>query len=99
MDWAQFTWSFGEQYWYSPLLWPMISRARFAITSLAFMLTEVPAPPCIMSTGNWSWNLPSTISWQALTMASAMVRSSTPSSALASAAAIFTYAIAMMYSG
>ena len=69
------------------------------MTSLAFMLTEVPAPPCIMSTGNWSRNLPATISRQAAQMASAMSLSSTPSSALAAAAAILTYAIAITYSG
>ena len=37
---------------------PMISSARLAITSLAFMLVEVPAPPWMMSTTNWSCNEP-----------------------------------------
>jgi hypothetical protein len=34
---------------YSPFVWPRLSRARLAITSLAFMLVEVPAPPGMKS--------------------------------------------------
>ena len=50
----QFTWSFGEQYWYSPRSCPISSKARLAITSFAFIFVVVPAPPWIISTGNWS---------------------------------------------
>ena len=45
MDCEQLTWSCGSQYLYSPFLWPISSSARLAITSLAFMFVEVPAPP------------------------------------------------------
>ena len=37
---------------YSPRRWPMNSSARLATTSLAFILVEVPAPPCTASTTN-----------------------------------------------
>ena len=32
----------------------MICKARLQITSLAFMLVDVPAPPWMTSTTNWS---------------------------------------------
>src|SRR5438552_1583359 len=67
----------------------MCSSARLAITSLAFMLVEVPAPPWITSTTNWSCSAPPMISSQATMIAPARWRSITPSSALASAAALF----------
>ncbi len=54
----KFTWSFGFTNWYSPFLWPSFSSARFAITSFAFMLVEVPAPPWMKSVTNWSRNSP-----------------------------------------
>ena len=40
-----------------------------AITSLAFMFTVVPAPPCTISVGNWSCIFPSMISRHACAMA------------------------------
>ena len=42
------------------------------MTSLAFMFVEVPAPPWMTSTTNWSLSLPSRISLQASTMAAAL---------------------------
>ncbi len=36
------TCSFGCRCWYSPRWWPISSSARLQITSLAFMLVEVP---------------------------------------------------------
>ena len=71
----------------------------FAMTSLAFMLVEVPAPPCMTPTTNWSWKRPSMMSWQAWSMSSALRGSSTPISRLARAAACFTLASATMRSG
>ena len=65
VDWEQLTWSCESQNLYSPFLWPISSRARFAMTSLAFMLVEVPAPPWKTSSRNWSWSLPSISSLQA----------------------------------
>ena len=41
------------------------------MTSLAFMLVEVPAPPWITSTTKWPCQWPSMISWQARSMAAA----------------------------
>ena len=35
----------------------MISSARLAITSLAFMLTDVPAPPCTMVYADGSYQM------------------------------------------
>ena len=75
-----FTWSFG---WAS-------SPARLAITSFAFMFDEVPEPVWKTSTGNWSSCLPSPISSPAFAIFSAMPLSSSPSSALARAAAAFS---------
>ena len=54
VDCEPFTWSCGLQYWYSPFAWPISSSARLAITSLAFMFVEVPAPPWKTSRRNWS---------------------------------------------
>ena len=51
--WPIFTWSFG---WIGLILSnrspPRISIARFEITSLMFMLLEVPEPVWKTSTGN-----------------------------------------------
>ena len=50
-DWLRLTWSFG---WTGALLpsgAPRISLARFAITSLAFMLLWVPEPVCQTTSG------------------------------------------------
>ncbi len=68
VDCEPFTWSCGLQYLYSPFAWPISSSARLAITSFAFMLVEVPAPPWNTSSRNWSWSLPSMSSWQAPSM-------------------------------
>ena len=46
LDWEAFTWSFG---W---TVSPRISLASVAITSLAFMLLEVPEPVWKTSIGN-----------------------------------------------
>ena len=52
MLWRKLTWSSGCRCWYSPFRCPSSSSARLQITSLAFMLLEVPAPPWITSTTN-----------------------------------------------
>ena len=77
---------------------PMISMARLAITSLAFMLLEVPEPVWKMSSGNSLSNLPSATSRQACSSASTCFSLSgflpepvsLPRSRLATAAAYFT---------
>src|SRR5436190_2717083 len=76
-DWPMFTWSLGC----TP------SPARFAITSLAFMLDDVPEPVWKTSIGNWlSWR-PSPTSSAAAAMRSATAESSRPRSAFTCAAA------------
>jgi len=70
-----------------------------AITSLAFMLVEVPAPPWITSTTNSSSSAPERISSQARMIAPAREGSSSPSSRFAVAAACLTQASARMRSG
>ena len=87
VDCPKLTWSFGLTYWYSPFLCPSLSSAMFAITSLAFMLVEVPAPPWMKSVTNWSRISPAISRSQASAIASATLASSTPRSRLASAAA------------
>ena len=62
------------------------------MTSLAFMFEEVPAPPWMTSTTNWSLSLPFMTSVQASPMAAARPASSSPSSWLVRAAASFTAA-------
>jgi hypothetical protein len=61
-----------------------------AITSLAFMLVEVPAPPWMKSVTNWSFMSPAITRSQALMIAWAILASSTPRSRFAMAAAFFT---------
>ena len=90
VDWPKLTWSFGLTNWYSPLRWPSGSSARLAITSFAFMLVDVPAPPWMKSVTNWSRISPAISRSHALAIASAIFASSTPKSRLASAAAFFT---------
>ena len=63
--------------------------ARFAITSLAFMLVCVPEPVWNTTSGNSSSSLPSITSCAALTMRSTFAVGSCPSSPLASAAHFF----------
>ncbi len=86
-DWQRLTWSFGCTGALSPRAPPSSSLARLAITSLAFMLVEVPDPVWNMSTGNCASSLPSATSAAAAAIASATRRSSSPSSRLAPAAA------------
>ena len=69
------------------------------MTSLAFMLVEVPAPPWIMSTMNCSCSRPARMSLVAAMIASAFAGSSAPMSRLACAAACFTAASAPMKIG
>ncbi len=64
--------------------------ARLAMTSLAFMLEEVPDPVWKISTGNSRSSLLSTTSVAAATMAWAVRDSSPPRSRFTSAAARFT---------
>src|SRR5207342_3368608 len=76
-DWPRLTWSLG----WTP------SPASVAITSLAFMLDEVPEPVWKTSIGNWlSWR-PSATSSAAAAMRSAVAASSRPRSAFTRAAA------------
>ena len=42
-DWEAFTWSLGWTF-FDPLASPSSSAARLAITSLVFMLEDVPEP-------------------------------------------------------
>ena len=69
--WPRLTWSLGWIGFFglkrSP---PDSSIARLAITSLAFILLEVPEPVWKTSTGNWSSNWPSATSRQAASRAS-----------------------------
>jgi len=94
VDWLMFTWSFGCTGSYAPRSPPSSSFARFAITSFAFMLCDVPAPAWNTSTTNWSRKPPSTISRAARSIASARRGSSFPSCAFAFVDASFTSAVA-----
>ena len=77
----------------------MSSSARLAMTSFAFMLVDVPAPPWMTPTRNSLCSAPATISSQTRSITSALACSSTPSSAFARADACFTRASATMRSG
>ena len=99
MDCEQLTWSWGLQNLYSPFRWPISSRARFAITSFAFMFVEVPAPPWKTSRRNSSWSFPSMSSWQAPSIPFRISGENCPQSTLARAAASFTIANALMRFG
>ena len=90
VDWHLLMWSLGLTVVYSPLGLPMISRARLAMTSLAFMLVEVPAPPWIISTMNSLFHLPEMTSSQACLTALALSSGTRPSLLLAVMAAFFT---------
>ena len=63
----------------------------FAMTSFAFMLVDVPAPPWMKSVTNWSRISPAISRSHAAAIAFAIFGSSTPRSRFASAAAFFTY--------
>ena len=70
-----------------------------AITSLAFMFVEVPAPPWNTSSRNSSCSFPSMSSWQAPSMPVRISRLNCPQSKFARAAAIFTIANALITFG
>ena len=53
-DWLRLTWSFGCTGALAPSGAPSSSFARFAITSLAFMLLWVPEPVCQTTSGKCS---------------------------------------------
>ena len=85
-----------------PVLAPGVAQqlsARLAMTSLAFMFVDVPAPPWIMSTTNWSCSAPPRISCAAAMIASAFTGSSASMSRFAVAAASLTAASAPMNTG
>ena len=77
-DWPMLTWSLGWTGLLEPSSPPRIWMARLEITSLAFMLVEVPDPVWKMSRTNWLSSLPSTTSSAASTMASLSSSSSKP---------------------
>jgi len=90
-DWDAFTWSLG---WTAR---PSRSDASVAMTSLAFMLDDVPEPVWNTSTGKCSSHFPSATSAAASWIASAMSASSTFSSAFTFAAAPLIRASASMW--
>ena len=71
----------------SPIIFPEISCALFAITSFTFMLDCVPDPVCQITKGNWSSNLPAKISSHTSDIKSLFSELKTPSSAFVCAAA------------
>ena len=95
-DCPMLTWSFGCTGVRLPFAPPRFSIALLEITSLAFMLVEVPEPVWNMSTTNWSSNPPLATSREEVTIASEMSSSSSPSSRLTSAAASLIDEIAAM---
>ena len=82
LDWEALTWSLGCR----TTPW---SAARWAITSLTFMLVWVPLPVCHTTRGNSSSHLPARISSQAAEMAPACSAVSLPTCWLARAQASF----------
>ena len=94
-DWPMLTWSLGWTGSREPRSPPSISMARLEMTSLAFMLVEVPDPVWKMSTTNWSSKRPSATSLAACDMASARPASSRSSSRFTSAAAPLISPIAL----
>jgi hypothetical protein len=94
-DWEALTWSFG----WTILSLPAALRAREASsarTSLVFMFEEVPEPVWKTSMGKSPSYFPAATSSAASEIALASSPSSTPSSALARAAAFLTRARASM---
>ena len=81
--WHMLTSSFGWTGRPPPAIW----AALVAITSLAFMLVDVPEPVWKMSIGNSASQRPSTTSWAARTISDARSSGNNPRSRLASAAA------------
>src|SRR5262249_47034152 len=93
-DWEALTWSFE---WTDR---PSSRRlASVAITSLAFILDEVPEPVWNVSIGNWSSYAPVATSFAAASMAAARAGSRMPSSALTAAAAALIRASALIWAG
>ncbi len=93
LDWLALTWSLG---WTSR---PSARVARVAMTSLAFMLLDVPEPVWNTSIGNSPSCCPSATARAACSMACATSASMTPSSALTLAAAALIRARAWMCAG
>jgi len=89
-DWPRLTSSFGCTGLLPPRPAPASSLARAATTSFAFMLVCVPEPVWKTTRGNSSSRAPSATSRAARAMSSALSCGSTPSSALARAAAHLT---------
>ncbi len=81
-DWDMLTWSFGCTGSFEPRCPPAISIARFAITSLTFMLVWVPEPVCQIRRGNSPASVPSMTSRAAASINPARCSSSLPSSKL-----------------
>jgi hypothetical protein len=90
------TWSFGWTGSLPPRRPVAISLARLAITSLAFMLVEVPLPVWKMSTTNWASSLPSITSCAACWTSCRRRSSNSPCFAFTSAAAHLTSPMASM---
>ena len=86
-DCPRLTWSLGCTGVLLPSSPPSCSMARLAITSLAFMLDCVPEPVWKTTKGKWASRVPSMTSCAAASMAWAKSAGSSPSSALARAAA------------
>ena len=82
-----FTWSFGWMRARCPRASPRSSRARLAITSLAFMLVEVPDPVWKTSSTNSRSSRPSATSVAARMITSASRAPRRPSSAFTRAQA------------
>gem|GEM_PF-5863564 len=92
--WERLTWSLGCR---RPK--PASSLARWAITSLTFMLDWVPLPVCHTARGNWSDSFPARISSHTARIRPARSGVSTPSCSLALAAAFLRMANASMICG
>ena len=69
------------------------------MTSFAFMFVEVPAPPWMTPTTNWSCSSPSMMRWHASSIQTCFCGESAPTSRFARHAACFTCASAMTRSG
>ena len=73
-DWLRLTSSFGWTGVFEPRTPPRISIARFAMTSLAFMLVWVPLPVCHTTRGKCASSFPAMTSSAASMMAAAFSR-------------------------
>ena len=89
-DCPRFTWSLGCTGFFVPRSPPASSIARFEMTSLEFMFDCVPDPVWNTTSGKWSSSFPAITSSAARTIRSAKSDGSSPSSALAWAAAFFS---------